>query len=151
MLNWLKRNGKIVFLLFGIAIVAIIFHFSNQDAIRSYGITYRIVDAIIPRPISQADWDRRSMLITLVRKMAHIFLYAWLGANVSLLSWNNTRLIKSVSISGLICVCIAVIDEIHQISIDGRGASVLDVIIDVIGICIGIAIVMIAQKNRGKR
>lgn len=40
----------------------------------------------------------------------------------------------------------AIIDEIHQLFIDGRSGQIVDVFIDAIGIAIGICLLMIIYK-----
>lgn len=48
--------------------------------------------------------------------------------------------------SMLICTGYAVFDEIHQSLVPGRGASIKDVVLDVVGVLIGIAIWSVFQK-----
>ena len=54
--------------------------------------------------------------------------------------------IKRITISFLIGVEYAVIDEIHQLFVDGRSGQITDVFIDSIGIALGICFTMIVYK-----
>ncbi len=69
-----------------------------------------------------------------IRKYAHVLLYALLG----MAAFWNVKDLKYVScinviFAGLICFAYSCFDEVHQMLIPGRGASVRDVAIDAIG------------------
>lgn len=59
--------------------MAIIFIMSNQSAKDSYKVTGSVVSVISKEPISQSDWEARSVVVTAMRKLAHITLFALLG------------------------------------------------------------------------
>jgi len=64
------------------------------------------------------------------------------AVNGSFVGWNW----RAVSYAFLLALIYAVSDEIHQVFVPGRNASVIDVIIDMVGAMIGLALVKIAQR-----
>jgi len=75
------------------------------------------------------DWD------LLLRKLAHAAEFAVLG--VLLL-----RAVERPALAFLLASAYAVSDEIHQIFVPGRLGSPLDVLIDVAGVAVGIALAL---------
>ncbi len=73
-----------------------------------------------------------------VRKSAHVFIYAILG--VCIVNWiiTYTKIIKSMLLSSVICFLYACSDELHQMYVPGRGASMSDVWLDLGGAIFGI-------------
>lgn len=68
-----------------------------------------------------------------LRKLAHVGEYAVLGA----------LLLRALSATGpalVLGVMYAVTDEIHQHFVPGRTASALDVVIDAVGVLLGIGV-----------
>ena len=53
---------------------------------------------------------------------------------------------KRMLLSLLIGIEYAILDEIHQLFIDGRAGKVADVLIDTIGVSIGICLAMLIHK-----
>ena len=87
----------------------------------------------------RAKWEER--IHTPIRKVAHMTEYMIFSWTVSF----PLRLYKKrknwISIVTLVyCVCYAAVDEIHQLFVPDRAGRVTDVLIDSIGILIGIAI-----------
>ena len=72
----IARNSCLIALLL---VMAIIFIMSNQSAKDSYKVTGSVVSVISKEPISQSDWEARSVVVTAMRKLAHITLFALLG------------------------------------------------------------------------
>lgn len=76
-----------------------------------------------------------------IRKCAHIFLYFVLAILiVSLFEYYNLNFKQVFIYSLLICLLYAVGDEIHQLFVFGRSGSINDVVIDSLGIYLGIFI-----------
>lgn len=83
---------------------------------------------------------------TSIRKLAHIFLFFTLGIFVNLILKKVLQNLfpKKIWIdvaSILICLIYACFDEIHQRFIPGRTASLKDIGIDAIGICLSSVVV----------
>ena len=129
-----------------ILLMALIFYFSHQPVMisndLSMGITEPIIEIIeIVTPIENAPVDTINHI---VRKNAHFFLHFFLGIFV-LIALKKSGVIgyRSIMIALLFSVIFAISDEVHQLFVEGRGASLKDVLIDSIGATIGILIVSI--------
>jgi len=83
-------------------------------------------------------WD------TLLRKTAHMAEYAILGALL-------LRALGRELPAFLVGVAYAVTDEIHQHFVEGRHASALDVVLDSVGVAIGIFLLRLFQTRLGDR
>ena len=74
---------------------------------------------------------------SIVRKLAHVAEYAVLGGvMISFLATKKRRGLQSVLNCLFIGLSVAVVDETIQI-FSNRGSSVLDVLLDFAGVCIG--------------
>lgn len=85
------------------------------------------------------EWEER--IHTPIRKVAHMteyMIFSWTVALPFLLYKKKRNWISIVTLA--YCICYAAIDEIHQLFIPDRAGRVVDVLIDSIGILIGIAI-----------
>jgi len=79
------------------------------------------------------DWD------LLLRKLAHAAEFAVLGVLV-------LRAVERPALAFLLASAYAVSDEIHQIFVRGRLGSPLDVLIDVAGVAVGIALALRVRR-----
>jgi len=141
------KTKRIIILLLLITFASITFIFSNSTGKNSNNtsdiVTEKILDIysfITKKKITQ---DRRKELILemriYIRKTAHFTVYLVLGILTYLLI--NTYEIKhKILISILISCLFACTDEIHQLFIDGRTGSLIDVFIDTLGSSVGILI-----------
>lgn len=83
----------------------------------------------------------------LVRKSAHIFMYSVLGLLLAnLLSDYRLSRRAVVGYGVLVAAIYASFDEIHQYFVGGRSSSPRDVLIDLVGVLIGIGIYLGLQK-----
>ena len=118
-------------------IMYIIFSFSAQDGTASSMQSYKVTKKIV----STAD---RMLDLDYIRKLAHFTEYFLLAVSVSVpLYVYGIRGIWLVITAGILCSGFAALDEFHQLFVQGRGASVRDVIIDSCGALVGIFIVRI--------
>lgn len=127
----------------------LIFFFSNNNGISST----KQSDSFIIKPITfinnivhlDMDQEEINRIIEIVevpiRKCAHIFLYFVLAILVaSLLKTYNFSYQEIFIYSFLICLLYSISDEIHQLFIAGRSGNLIDVVIDSLGIYLGIFI-----------
>lgn len=128
----------------------IIFSFSAQDGTTSsnlsYKVTYKAVsaaDRVLDLELTDRQISRCIRKIHYyVRKLAHFTEYFLLAVSVSFpLYVYGIRGIWLVITGGILCVGFASLDEIHQLFVRERGASVRDVVIDSCGSLIGILFV----------
>ena len=104
-------------------------------------------DSIVSRLAEwlQADEDLVSFV---VRKSAHFTEFLILGVSL-FLTVRDLRKRASFWIPWLIGAAYAVSDELHQHFVPGRSCEVRDMIIDICGVLVGVAILVRLSKNGG--
>ena len=130
----------------------LIFSFSAQtgevSGELSYKISYKIVEVKSEVLHQEKSYDELSyeadQIHFYVRKAAHMTEYFLLAVSVAFpLYVYGLRGIPLVLVAGMFCVSYAGLDEFHQSFVSGRSPSKRDVMIDSIGIFIGIFCVRI--------
>ena len=136
--------GKFVLTLATLAWMAVIFGFSADTAEESSGLSMKIARLLAGlfmkgfRDLPLEDQERvASSMQFLIRKGAHMSEYALLGVLLvlTLTAWGFGRRILAALGSG---VFYAALDEFHQTFVPGRSGQVRDVLIDSLGLCLGI-------------
>lgn len=130
-------------LLIVITIMIIIFIFSHDSGSISTIKSNILVDGFYN--ILNFNINRR-LLTKIIRKSAHISLYALLGFSVSnyLIDFNKKIYINSI----LFILIYSISDEVHQLFIPNRSGSIIDILIDLIGGIIGIILWRIYEEKR---
>lgn len=125
-----------------VIICIIIFVFSAQTGTESTGISDKFVNPM-ENLFSNffTNIFSRDFLILLIRKGAHISIYFMLGICAYMS-------IKKLWLSTLFCLVYACSDEIHQLFVEGRSGSIVDVGIDSIGFIIGGILVYVIIRGR---
>lgn len=119
--------------------MTVIFMFSNQSGNDSTNLTNGVIDVLL---IFFKDvGDIEQYLFMPIRKLAHFMEYAVLGIlaykTLSYLEISN----KNIFIYGLFfCIFYSLTDEFHQLFVSGRGASIIDCMIDSLGAILAITI-----------
>lgn len=133
-------NYKLIFV---ITIMVIIFIFSHDSGSISTIKSNILVDGFYN--IFNFNINRK-LLTKLIRKSAHISLYALLGFSVSnyLIDFNKKIYINSI----LFILIYSISDEVHQLFIPNRSGSIIDILIDLIGGIIGIILWRIYEEKR---
>ncbi len=135
-----------------IIMMYLIFSFSNQTGSESGNLSYKVskIMVLLYNKIFFKELDNNALntlIVTIhpyVRKLAHVTEYFLLAACVSFpLYVYRLRGFLLMIIAGTFCVLFAALDEYHQSFISGRVASSKDIMIDSIGILIGIILVRI--------
>lgn len=130
----------------------IIFSFSAQTGTESGSLSYQISKFLVLAYNKlffkgYDNWTLNELIVLIhpyVRKLAHVTEYFLLAASVSLpLYVYRIRGIALTIVAGIFCVAFACLDEYHQSFIAGRVSSSRDVMIDCIGIILGILVVRI--------
>ena len=145
-------------LLLVLAIAVGIFLFSSQTGEESGGISRGLTERIFA--FLGADEATAQKLHHFVRKAAHMAEFAVLGASVSMFLFYisdkgyfhaGSRRFQALWAFAL-AFLYAVTDEVHQYFVPGRGPSAKDVLIDSIGVMIGIALLWAADRRiHGKK
>ena len=141
-----KNKSKLINLIYFIPAIfwmLVIFYFSSLTGSQSSEQSNPIVQSILLTLNLNNSFTH--LLIILVRKSAHIFEYFILFL---LLFFGFTRiedLKNPVIISSVITIVYACLDEFHQFFIPNRSAEILDILIDCIGILIGILLIYLIK------
>lgn len=85
-----------------------------------------------------------------VRKAAHMFLYAVLSILIFIGIYNGKNNLNSIKISLIVCFLYACSDEFHQLFIKGRSAEFRDVLVDFTGAIIGVFIISVIYKLKNR-
>ena len=132
---------RIVLIILIILWAVLVFGMSNQQGNESSGLSRKITALFLKTE------EQIALVEPYVRKIAHFSEYAIGGILfISLFltyDWTNK---KRVTISILLGIWYAILDEIHQLFVPERSGNVIDVLIDSLGICFGVCFVMIIYK-----
>lgn len=143
-----KQIIRIIFLILIILNSLIIFGFSAQNGEKSGNlsktITIKIAD-ILNIEENREEFIRIGEQV--IRKLAHFGIYTTLGifSYAFITTFNIKEKIRIIIIT-LWGIIYASTDEIHQIFSNGRHPSINDVIIDTLGVILGILLVMLVLK-----
>ena len=128
---------RIVLLISIILTSLIIFEFSNQNANDSKEVSGKITEKIVNKNKAES----------IIRKIAHYFIYTLLGFEIMLfISTFKIKEFDRISFSLIGGMIYAMLDEIHQAFIPGRGALITDVMLDSLGVMTGIFICLLIIK-----
>lgn len=143
-MNYFKYMSKSKRWLLVIVWMIIIFLFSAQPATASNNLSLGVIDQLLSFLGFSIDADLELMntINFMIRKGAHLFVYLILGGLITNALWSY-RLTKG---SLLILSCIigssfAASDEFHQLFVDGRSGQISDVLLDSLGVVIGVLLV----------
>lgn len=136
MINRIYNKRIFKFLAVGVWMVCI-YVFSGSLGAKSGSLSGDTIASVKPYLPSLSE----QFVTIFVRKAAHIFMYSVLGLLLAnLLSDFKLRRKAVVGFSLLVAAVYASFDEVNQYFVGGRTSSPRDVVIDVIGAAIGIAI-----------
>ncbi len=119
----------------------LIFKLSNQSGGESSNLSQKVASLFV------VDEETIKMIEPYIRKLAHLSEYT-IGGMLFLfffLTYSFSEC-KKMLFSLLIGIEYASLDEIHQLFIEGRAGKITDVLIDTIGISIGICLAMLLYK-----
>lgn len=129
-----------------------IYKLSAQDANTSSALSHQVSKFLVLayNKICGKGYDNQTLNILIdaihpyVRKGAHVTEYILLAMSVSLPMYvYRIRGFKLTCLAGLFCVIFAAFDEYHQSFVGGRVCDYHDVLIDSIGIIVGIIVIRI--------
>ena len=140
----IKNKKKfIIKLLLVMLWLGIIFFFSNSNSNETTNHSFSVTKAIVVNVLKitntikvtniEINDDNVNKIIEdvhpFIRKLAHFSEYFILSILV-LLMIKETRLNYFYSFTIIFCILMAILDETHQLFIDGRSANFVDVLID---------------------
>lgn len=128
----------------------VIFGFSSQDSKKSGGLSEKVTTFIAEKfnILKDKTTQERENIINkmekVIRKLAHFSIYTVVG--ILLMSFISTYNLKEgirIIVSLVIGIIYAISDEIHQSFVPGRSPQITDVMIDTMGVLLGILLVML--------
>lgn len=149
----MKKNIlRAILMLLLLSTFFIIFGFSSQDGEKSGNISKKITEEIITRiPQIQEKEQNEREAITLriekvIRKIAHFSIYTAVGLLLmALISTFEMKEKNRIIISLIIGIIYASSDEIHQSFVPERSPMITDVMIDTMGVMLGILLIMLGK------
>lgn len=143
---------RLLILLAVIFIAATIFLLSNQPAPQSGHLstslasyTHSLYQQITHTEITLKAWDHK------LRKLAHACIFFILSSLIMLLCYTfKFSYKKSATITLFFSIVFAMTDEFHQLFVNGRGASIVDIGIDSIGIFLAVVIMSVIFRRSKK-
>ena len=149
----MKKNIlRAILMLLLLSTFFIIFGFSSQDGEKSGNISKKITEEIITRiPQIQEKEQNEREAITLriekvIRKIAHFSIYTAVGLLLmALISTFEIKEKNRIIISLIIGIIYASSDEIHQSFVPERSPMITDVMIDTMGVMLGILLIMLGK------
>ncbi len=161
--NNINKTKKILLLILVLIGCITIFCFSEFSAMdsskQSRGVTYNILKILNGNKLSEKELIKLTKKINpVMRKIAHFSIYMILAIftymfieNLNIKSKSEKeRLRKNILYTCIFCIIYAIFDEIHQIYVPGRTGKLIDVIIDTLGACMGITIILLNNKINNK-
>lgn len=133
-------------LLLSISIIAFFTGFDRDESDKMSRSVVRIIETVVDRyfDIDQKDISWSDRLNTIVRKLGHFLEFTFLGISsglffIQVLKRKWVVIVSSFALSSIV----AVLDEFRQNFVPGRGPSFTDVLIDMSGAIVGIALIFI--------
>ncbi len=139
----LRNVKKYTTIILVVLVMTAIYFFSNQPGTQSRAVSNAVVQ-IVGKP-----------KLFSIRKIAHFAMFSLLGITVMMMLYNVWNKLKDAMIGALaISIMYALFDELHQVFVPGRDASVKDVAIDTLGAVVGILLmcflIAIIKRERKK-
>lgn len=132
---------------------SIIFGFSSQDGEESKGLSRKITELItqnnekIQSLSSQEKEEVLDRIEAVIRKIAHFSIYTIIGILLMALMCMFNIVDKTrVGITLVLGIIYAATDEFHQVFVQGRTALITDVVIDTMGVILGILLVLLIRE-----
>lgn len=139
----MKKLLKYISIALVIIWMSIVFMLSSQTGKKSENTSNNFTKAIFKNDISDEQVRNLSYI---VRKIAHFTLYTIGGILICLCLLLNIKSTKYIYfISFVIGLIYAITDEFHQLFIPNRSGEIKDVIIDSLGILLGVSFVKISK------
>ena len=138
-----KQIMRYLMLVFALALAAAIFWFSAQNGEKSGNSSDNLSEKIL-QIIGGEEYEQTVVTFgAVLRKLAHFAEYFALGAAVcGFFATFAMQPYRCGLISFGLSVLYAASDELHQYFVPGRHASVLDVLLDSVGVLCGVLVML---------
>ena len=132
---------------------SIIFGFSSQDGEESKGLSRKVTEFITQNneKIQSLNKQEKAKVLhrieAVIRKIAHFSIYTIIGVLLmALMCMFNIVDKVRVGITLVLGILYAATDEFHQVFVQGRTALITDVVIDTMGVILGILLVLLIRE-----
>ncbi len=144
----IKNPWRLICWILVIGSLLMIFSFSSQDGTASEGLSLKVTRALVAA-FNGGSIDEQIPVFDrihhLVRKMAHAAVYCILALSViALMHTYPLSLRRRYLLAGGVCLLCACADEFQQTFRSGRYGAVTDVLIDMGGAMLGLALFALA-------
>jgi len=136
----MKRKNKIEYFILLALWMGVIFYFSSQPAQVSSMNNNFIIKVLSEVGVNLTDLYGNDFSNFIIRKSAHITEYFILFI-LSYRALSQNQFSKPVLWGAVLSIFYSCTDEMHQLFVQGRAGRFMDVLIDSIGIAVGIAII----------
>ena len=134
----MKKAIRIIFLL---GVLLFIFYMSSQNGSKSNNYNVEIVSFLrIKGGIDLYSLYGENTVVIIIRKLGHFLEFALLSA-ASYLVFTAFKIRRATILTFLFCILLAAADEFHQLFVLERTSSVIDVIIDSLGVMISVGVI----------
>ena len=145
-----KRIGVAISVILTVATLVMIWRFSAQDSgetmALSGGLAWKVWSWL--EGVVEKMGGELSLLgvEAVLRKLAHFGVFMMLGVGLTGIFVWQKRVPTWLIVLAIGVVC-AAMDEFHQSFVPGRNPAVMDVLIDTLGVCVGMGIVMLVVRG----
>lgn len=152
------KKRKIIFAVLALLWMGIIFSFSARNGEQSSSDSNKVGTVLGKLLIPQfTEWTDKMQvefavkIDHIVRKTAHVTEYAVLGFLLAqAFMEDKAKLLFRIIMPWCIGALYAATDEIHQLFIPGRSGQISDVLLDSVGVLIGVMVVNIWDKLKSR-
>lgn len=144
---------RVILIVLLLATFSIVFGFSSQDGEKSKGLSRRVTEFITQNNerIQSLNKQKKERVLhrieAVIRKIAHFSIYTVIGILLmALMCLTKINDKKRVLITLVLGVLYASTDELHQLFVQGRSALITDVLIDTMGVILGILLVLLIRE-----
>lgn len=142
---------RIIIMILLLGTFYIIFGFSSQNGEESGNVSGKITRFILERIPIEENEKNLKRTEGIIRKIAHFSIYTWVGFLImSFFSTYPIKENKRIIISLGIGVLYAISDEIHQSFVPDRSCQITDVILDSMGVLLGILVLLMMLEIHKK-
>lgn len=136
---------KVIRVIFLFGVLAFIYYMSSQNGFKSNSYNIEMVKILKNKGgIDLYSLFSNNYVDIIIRKLGHFFEFSLLSAAAYLFfSAFKFRWVTVLTI--VFCIFLGFVDEFHQLYVPGRTSSVIDVIIDSIGVMVTVSVISLIR------
>lgn len=149
-----RKIGIAISIILTVATLIMIWRFSAQDSSETTALSGRLAWKVwrgLERVVEK--WGGELSLLkveAVLRKLAHFGVFLLLGIGLTgIFVWQKRVPVWVIVI--LIGMACAMMDEFHQSFVPGRNPAIVDVVIDTVGVGVGMGMVLLVTKGCRKK